>query len=91
RRLLLLYCQKQEQVVRESEQMLEGLLKADRMRKDVWRWCKTEGHLGEMSDGEDWYDMEEWNLSAPLQKGKEEEEVEDEGRVKGRRRRGAQH
>ncbi|THW79797.1 hypothetical protein D6D18_09259 [Aureobasidium pullulans] len=91
RRLLLLYCQKQEQVVRESEQMLEGLLKADRMRKDVWRWCKTEGHAGEMSDGEDWYDMDEWNLSAPLQKGKEEEEVEDEGRVKGRRRRGAQH
>ena len=91
RRLLLLYCQKQEQVVRESEQMLEGLLKADRMRKDVWRWCKTEGHAGEMSDGEDWYDVDEWNLSAPLQKGKEEEEVEDEGRVKGRRRRGAQH
>lgn len=91
RRLLLLYCQKQEQVVRESEQMLEGLLKADRMRKDVWRWCKTEGHAGEMSDGEDWYDMDGWNLSAPLQKGKEEEEVEDEGRVKGRRRRGAQH
>lgn len=91
RRLLLLYCQKQEQVVRESEQMLEGLLKADRMRKDVWRWCKTEGHMGEMSDGEDWYDVDEWNLSAPLQKGKEEEEVEDEGRVKGRRRRGAQH
>jgi hypothetical protein len=35
--------------------------------------------------------VEEWNLSVPLQKGKEEEEVEDEGRVKGRRRRGAQH
>jgi hypothetical protein len=91
RRLLLLFCQKQEQVVRESEQMLENLLKADRMRKDVWRWCKTEGHMGEMSDGEDWYDVDEWNLSGPLQKGKEEEEVEDEGRVKGRRRRGAQH
>lgn len=91
RRMLLLYCQKQEQVVREAEQMLEGLLKADRMRKEVWRWCKTEGHQGEMSDGEDWYDMDEWNLSAPLMKGKDEEEVEDEGRVKGRRRRGAQH
>lgn len=91
RRLLLLFCQKQEQVVRESEQMLEGLLKADRMRKDVWRWCKAEAHMGEMSDGEDWYDMDEWNLNAPLLKGKEEEEVEDESRVKGRRRRGAQH
>lgn len=91
RRMLLLFVQKQEQVVREAEQMMEGLLKADRMRKQVFRWCKSEGHVGELSDGEDWYDKEEWSLTENLVKGKEEEEVEEEGRAKGRRRRGAQH
>ncbi|GAB7350845.1 hypothetical protein MBLNU459_g1376t1 [Dothideomycetes sp. NU459] len=91
RRMLLLFVQKQEQVVREAEEIMQGLLKADRMRKEVYRWCKAEGHVGEMSDGEDWYDREEWNLDADLIKGKEEEEVEEEGRAKGRRRRGAQH
>lgn len=91
RRMLLLFVQKQEQVVREAEQMMEGLLKADRMRKEVFQWCKAEGHVGELSDGEDWYDKEEWGLTEELVKGKEEEEVEEEGRAKGRRRRGAQH
>lgn len=89
--MLLLFVQKQEQVVREAEQMMEGLLKADRMRKEVFQWCKAEGHVGELSDGEDWYDKEEWGLTEELVKGKEEEEVEEEGRAKGRRRRGAQH
>ena len=91
RRLLILFVQKQDQIVREAEQMFEGLLKADRLRKDVYRWSKAEAHVGEMSDGEDWYDKEEWKLDADLLKGKEEEEVEEEGRGKGRRRRGAQH
>lgn len=91
RRLLILFVQKQEQVVREAEHMLEGLLKADRMRKEVYHWCNAEGHVGELSDGEDWYDGAEWGLDADLVKGKEEEEVEEEGRGKSRRRRGAQH
>ena len=87
RRMLLLYVQKQEEVVRGTEHLLMGLLKADRRRKDVWRWCRAEGHVGEMSDGEDWYDKEEWSLTSDLLKGKEEEDVEDESTRKGRRRR----
>jgi len=87
RRMLLLYVQKQEEVVRGTEQLLLGLLKADRIRKEVWKWCRAEGHVGEMSDGEDWYDKEQWDLTADLVKGKEEEDVEDEGVRKGRRRR----
>ena len=71
--------------------MLERLLKADRMRHEVYQWSKAEAHVGEMSDGEDWYDKEQWKLDADLLKGKEEEEVEEEGRGKPRRRRGAQH
>lgn len=86
RRLLLLYVQKQEEVVRGAEALLMGLLKADRTRKQVWSWCKAEGHIGEMSDGEDWYDRDEWALEGDLIKGKEEEDVEDEGVRKGRRR-----
>lgn len=89
RRVLVLYVQKQEQVVREAEDLLQGLLKADRLRKDVFRWCKAEGHVGEMSDGEDWYDPEEWQLDELLKKGKEEEDVEEEGRGKRKGRRGA--
>lgn len=88
RRVLVLYVQKQEQVVREANALLQGLLKADRMRKDVFRWAKAEGHVGELSDGEDWYDMEEWGLTEPLKKGKDEEEMEDEGRGKRKGRRG---
>lgn len=91
RRLLILFVQKQDQVVREAEQMLERLLKADRMRKDVYQWSKAEAHVGELSDGEDWYDKDDYNLEIDLVKGKEEEEIEEEGRGKGRRRRGAQH
>ncbi|KAF1356717.1 RXT2-like protein [Delphinella strobiligena] len=91
RRLLILFVQKQDQVVREAEQMLDRLLKANRMRKNVYQWSKAEAHVGELSDGEDWYDKDDYNLETDLVKGKEEEEIEEEGRGKGRRRRGAQH
>lgn len=74
RRLLQLFVQKQEEVCRGSERLYEGLLKADRMRSDVMKWAKAEGHTGEMSDGEDWYDMEEWNLDEELKKGQDEED-----------------
>lgn len=89
RRMLILYVQKQEEIVRGTEKLMMGLLQADRKRKQVWQWCKAEGHVGELSDGEDWYDKEELGLSADLVKGKEEEDVEDDGVRKGRRRRDA--
>jgi hypothetical protein len=81
RRMVTLYTQKQEEVCRSAEKLYVGLLKADRMRKTVFKWCKAEGHVGEMSDGEDWYDKEEWGLDEDLRKGQEEEE-EDKDREK---------
>ncbi|KFX91526.1 hypothetical protein V490_05857 [Pseudogymnoascus sp. VKM F-3557] len=76
RRLLQLFVQKQEEVCRGSEKLYEGLLKADRLRNDVMKWAKAEAHTGEngMSDGEDWYDMEEWNLDEELKKGQDEDD-----------------
>lgn len=79
RRLLLLYVQKQEEICRGTKRLYEGLLKADRLRKTVWQWSKAEAHCGpnrEMSDGEDWYDKEEWGLTEDLKKG--EDEVEED-------------
>ena len=69
RKILSALVQKQEEVVRGAEQMYEGLLKAQRLMRTVWRWCKAEAHVGEMSDGEDWVDAEEWGLDGPLKKG----------------------
>lgn len=77
RRLLQLYIQKQEEVCRGAQKVYDGLLKADRYRHDVLKWCKAEGHVGlnrDMSDGEDWYDKEEWGLDEDLKKGQDEEE-----------------
>lgn len=76
RRLLQLYIQKQEEVCRGAQKLYDGLLKADRMRKDVLKWAKAEAHIGEMSDGEDWYDREEWDLEEDLVKGHDDEEEE---------------
>ena len=108
RRLLILYTQKQEQVVRNLSTLYTGLAKADRLRRNVLNACRAEGHVRpdgkggavtEMSDGEDWYDVEALgldrgslkNLGAGiwgLEKGKDEvEDVEEEGRRGGRRRR----
>ncbi|KAI9775485.1 MAG: hypothetical protein M1839_001102 [Geoglossum umbratile] len=86
RRLLLLYVQKQEEICRGAEQLRDGLLKANRRRKEVWKWAKAEAHVGEMSDGEDWYDKEEWGLEEDLKKGKEEED--DDGGKEGKKTRG---
>ena len=74
RSLLTAYVQKQEEVCRGAQKLYEGLLLADRQRKAVLKWCKAEGHVGEMSDGEDWYDKEEWGLEEDLRKGQAEEE-----------------
>ncbi len=77
RRLLQLYVQKQEEVCRGAKRLYEGLLRADRLRKTVLQWSKFEAHVGphhDMSDGEDWYDKEEWGLEDDLKKGQDEEE-----------------
>ena len=77
RRLLQLYIQKQEEVCRGAQRVYDGLLRADRYRKMVMKWAKAEGHVGpnrDMSDGEDWYDKEEWGLEEDLKKGQDEEE-----------------
>jgi len=111
RRLLLLYVQKEEQVLRSLTSLADGLMRAERLRKAIWRAAKAEGHCRpdparagamrtEMSDGEDWVDIESLGLgkadvkmqkdgSYGLEKGKDEvEDVEEEGRrVGGRRRR----
>lgn len=92
RRLLWSYIQKQEETVRGFEHMLESLLRACRMKSDVLEWCKAEGHVGEMSDGEDWYDREKLGLAEgeDLKKGTDEDEVEvvDESRTTAKRGRG---
>lgn len=77
RRLLALYVQKQEEICRGATRLHHGLLKAERLRKDVLHWAKAEAHCGsnrDMSDGEDWYDKEEWGLTEDLKKGQDEEE-----------------
>ncbi|EPE32374.1 hypothetical protein GLAREA_07507 [Glarea lozoyensis ATCC 20868] len=77
RRLLQLYIQKQEEVCRGAQRIYEGLLRADRYRQLVMKWAKAEAHVGvnrDMSDGEDWYDKEEWQLDEDLKKGQDEEE-----------------
>jgi hypothetical protein len=83
RMLLMAYVQKQEEVSRATADLYSGLLQADRMRQDVFKWSKAEGHVGEMSDGEDWYDNEEWNLDQDLMKGRDEED--DETAVAGKK------
>ncbi|ODA82416.1 hypothetical protein RJ55_00923 [Drechmeria coniospora] len=77
RRLLALYVQKQEEICRGASRLHHGLLKAERLRKDVLHWAKAEAHCGpgrDMSDGEDWYDKDEWGLADDLKKGHDEEE-----------------
>lgn len=89
RRLLSSYIQKQEETVRGYEELLNKLLKAQRLRKTVMVWCKAEGHVGEMSDGEDWIDTAAWGLGpGELKKGRDEEEMGEEERERERERGG---
>lgn len=74
RLLLSAYVQKQEEVARLTTELYSGILEGERMRQEVLKMAKAEAHLGEMSDGEDWYDREEWGLTEDLGKGKDEEE-----------------
>ena len=76
RRQLSFFVQKQQEVTRQSNELLTGLRKALRLKDTVWDWCRNEAHVGEMSDGEDWIDAEKWDVAkGELRKG---EEVEDE-------------
>lgn len=76
RRMLQMWVQKQEEVARGTRRLHEGLLRAERLRKTVMRWSKAEAHTGAdaLSDGEDYYDHEEWGLEEDLKKGHDEEE-----------------
>ncbi|KAF2202716.1 hypothetical protein GQ43DRAFT_447943 [Delitschia confertaspora ATCC 74209] len=74
RLLLVAFVQKQEEIARAAQDLHLGMLQGERMRQDVFKWAKAEAHVGEMSDGEDWYDKEEWKLDEDLGKGKDEEE-----------------
>jgi len=48
------------------------------MKDTVWEWCNAEGHVGEMSDGEDWVDEGAWGLAeGELKKGEDEIEEGD--------------
>ncbi|KAI4194502.1 MAG: hypothetical protein LQ348_002634 [Seirophora lacunosa] len=89
RRILMSYVQKQEEVCRGAEKLYNGLLKAKWMKDDVFDSCKAEEHVGEMSDGEDWYDKEAWGLDEDLRKGHDEEEDEAGTQHKKTRRRAA--
>ncbi|KAI1424039.1 RXT2-like protein [Xylaria sp. FL1777] len=90
RRVFQLFVQKQEEVCRGVKRLYEGLLRAERMRKTVLQWSKYEAHVGsnrDMSDGEDWYDKEEWGFEEDLKKGQDEEEDEPQTTKKTRTRR----
>ena len=86
RRMVMMYVQKQEEVCRGAEKLYDGLLKADAQRKTVYKWCKAEGHVGEMSDGEDWYDKEEWGLEEDLRKGHNDDD--EDTAIQGKKTRG---
>ena len=86
RRMLMMYVQKQEEVCRGAEKLYDGLLRADAQRKTVYKWCKAEGHVGEMSDGEDWYDKEEWGLEEDLRKGHNDDD--EDNVIQGKKTRG---
>lgn len=91
RRLLQLYIQKQEEICRGTKKLYEGLLTAEDKRKTVLGWAKSEAHCGpnrDMSDGEDWYDQEEWGLTEDLKKGQDEEEEDTTQTQKKTRNRG---
>jgi hypothetical protein len=90
RKLLSLYVSKQEEVCRGLNKLYNGLNKAQRLRQDVLHWSKAEAHSGpnrDMSDGEDWYDKEEWGLTEDLKKGQDDEEEDTTATTKKTRNR----
>jgi hypothetical protein len=78
RNALISYISKQEEIVRSYKELHEGLLKALEMRTNVWNWTRAEGHEGEMSDHEDWVDLEAWGIEEKdFRKGMLEDEGEE--------------
>jgi hypothetical protein len=80
---LTTYISKQEEIVRSCRDIHSGLLKAMDMRTNVWNWTKAEGHVGDMSDNEDWVDLEAWGIDPrdtriKYSKGQQEDEQENE-------------
>jgi hypothetical protein len=76
RHALISYISKQEEIVRSYTEIHAGLLKSLEMRTNVLNWTKAEGHDGEMSDHEDWVDLERWGIERKdFRKGM----VEDDG------------
>jgi hypothetical protein len=76
RHALISYISKQEEIVRSYTEIHSGLLKSLEMRTNVWNWTRAEGHEGEMSDHEDWVDLERWGIERKdFRKGM----VEDDG------------
>lgn len=74
RKLLGIFIQKSEETIRGLENILGKLIKAKRRRDKVLEWCIAEGHVGEMSDGEDWIDETRWGLeTGELRKGRDED------------------
>ncbi|KAK5108600.1 hypothetical protein LTR62_008176 [Meristemomyces frigidus] len=109
-KVLLLYIQKSENILRHLDTLYTGLARAERQRHRIAAACKAEGHMvpdpsgngkvvTELSDGEDWIDVEAWGLvgdkrklvkeDGRLEKGRDEvdEGAEEEGRRVGVRRR----
>lgn len=100
--LLSTAVQRQDEFLRGLGKVRDGLLRAERLRKGVWGWCRamegTRDYLGggeveevvgtALSDGEDWYDADAWGLEEGLEKGKEEEEDGVETVVQGKKTRG---
>lgn len=92
RKLANVFIQKQEEVVRGVEKLHDGFLRAERLRQKVYHWSRADEHTGQLSDGEDWVDEDQWGLTEPLKKGAtegEEEGREEERKGKGRRARAA--
>lgn len=54
--------------------------------EDGWKMDEEIGYA--LSDGEDWYDIEQWGLDEVLEKGKEEEDEGGEVVVQGKKTRG---
>lgn len=74
RKLLSLYIQKSEETIRGLESIYAKLFKAKRRRDLVWEWSAAEGHVGEMSDGEDWINVDKWRITREeLRKGRDED------------------
>jgi hypothetical protein len=87
RHALISYISKQEEIVRSYTELHSGLLKALEMRTNVWNWTRAEGHEGEMSDHEDWVDLERWGIDQKdFRKGMLEEDGDDAAEEERRKR-----